>query len=226
MCRFLFCFLRSISFSYSPMWSRSIVVWKATVIPRDYVRAPEIVQSLDTRLDHALKMKVGTSSISNTVVRARPGRASSLREPARFAFRYFLVTWSFPARFGLWTVRTTSTCPVAFQNTLDRPRRAPVYTHSQTPTRIANRVPVVGRCREHARERRHRNVLRSHLVDLFSHTQRTPETHPESEDSFLARARNPIDPSRRTGANSGAGAVLRSRAPAPSARGSPRGAPP
>ena len=40
---------------------------------------------------------------------------------ARFAFRH-LITQSFQIRFKLWTVQKTHTCPVAYQNTFDRPR--------------------------------------------------------------------------------------------------------
>ena len=47
------------------------------------------------------------------------------------AFRSRLVSWSFPVRFGLWTVQTMRTCLVAFQSTLDRPRPDTCLTHSQ-----------------------------------------------------------------------------------------------
>ena len=56
---------------------------------------------------------------------------------------------TFPVRFGLWTVPTTRTCPVALQNAIDRtlePRTLSL-DHSQTPHVESSLDPVVGRSR-------------------------------------------------------------------------------
>ena len=115
----------------------------------------------------------------------------------RFALRSRLVTQSFTARFGLWRVPTTRTCPVALSNTLQISPET-VSTTLKHQRRILNRSRRAVRWEAQAVATGCAWNLQKSRTELSSVSQRDLLSEPRQGTEPSRRKRQTKSPEKRT----------------------------